>query len=63
MLLEDGTDRAVTNLKFVKKKLKKKKKERKKKTTKTQYLQSAIKPGAIKRGMSVCSVHALFSGL
>ena len=38
------------------------KKERKK-TTKTQYLQSAIKPGAIKRGMSVHSIMAVVSGL
>ena len=31
MLLEDGTDKAVTNLKFVKKKKKKKKKKKEKK--------------------------------
>lgn len=59
MLLEDGTDRAVTNLQLIKTERKKEKK----KTTKTQYLQSAIKPGAIKRGMSVHSIMAVVSGL
>ena len=58
MLLEDGTDRAVTNLQLIKTERKKEKK-----TTKTQYLQSAIKPGAIKRGMSVHSIMAVVSGL
>ena len=38
MLLEDGTDKAVTNLKFVKKKKKKKKKKKEKKKKKQPKL-------------------------